>query len=392
MTALSAKVLVVGGGPGGYVAAIRCGQLGLDTVLVESDRLGGTCLIRGCIPSKALIHAADEFQTVLRAYTGNPLGIGIGAAPELDFDPDHRLEGRDRLTPERRCRGAAQAGQGAGRVRLGHLQRRQELHRRNRRRAGHDQRRTCHPRDRIGAGGTAIASLWRAGDLVRTGAVAGGGSATAGRRRRRLYRPRTRHRLPQAGRRGHRSSNGRSRHPADLRPRTGRAGAEMADAERRRPCTCRCNCHGAVGRCAGHRGCKRPAKRRCCQPTRFWSLSAAAPPPRAGGSRTWCWTANGPFIKIDERCATSMRNVWAIGDVVGEPMLAHKASAQGEMVAEIIAGHRRRFAPVAIASVCFTEPEIVSVGPWPGRGGWRACHHLSLRRQRPRAVDGSGRG
>jgi dihydrolipoamide dehydrogenase len=48
------QVLILGGGPGGYVAAIRCGQLGLETVLVESDRLGGTCLHRGCIPSKAL--------------------------------------------------------------------------------------------------------------------------------------------------------------------------------------------------------------------------------------------------------------------------------------------------------------------------------------------------
>jgi len=53
-----AKVLVLGGGVGGYVAALRAAQLGLDTVLVEGSRLGGTCLIRGCIPSKALIHAA----------------------------------------------------------------------------------------------------------------------------------------------------------------------------------------------------------------------------------------------------------------------------------------------------------------------------------------------
>ena len=61
------KVLIVGGGPGGYVAAIRCGQLGLDTTLVEGDRLGGTCLIRGCIPSKALIHAAGAFETMAKA-------------------------------------------------------------------------------------------------------------------------------------------------------------------------------------------------------------------------------------------------------------------------------------------------------------------------------------
>jgi len=60
-----------------------------------------------------------------------------------------------------------------------------------------------------------------------------------------------------------------------------------------------------------------------------------------------------------------MHNVWAIGDLVGEPMLAHKASAQGEMVAEIIAGHKRHFKPLAIPAVCFTDPEIVSVGATP---------------------------
>ncbi len=47
---MKAAVLVVGGGPGGYVAAIRAGQLGLDTILVEGDKLGGTSLIRGCVP------------------------------------------------------------------------------------------------------------------------------------------------------------------------------------------------------------------------------------------------------------------------------------------------------------------------------------------------------
>src|SRR5580692_9704682 len=82
---LKPKVLVVGGGPGGYVAAIRAGQLGLDTVLVEADRLGGTCLIRGCIPSKALIHAAGEFETMSRASAKGHLGIRLKAAPELDL-------------------------------------------------------------------------------------------------------------------------------------------------------------------------------------------------------------------------------------------------------------------------------------------------------------------
>ena len=73
----------------------------------------------------------------------------------------------------------------------------------------------------------------------------------------------------------------------------------------------------------------------------------------------------GRFVKIDDQCRTSMKNVWAIGDLAGEPMLAHRASAQGEMVAGIIAGHKRRFDPVSIAAVCFTEPEIVSAGLSP---------------------------
>ena len=60
-----------------------------------------------------------------------------------------------------------------------------------------------------------------------------------------------------------------------------------------------------------------------------------------------------------------MRNVWAIGDVTGEPMLAHRAMAQGEMVADILAGKRRAFHKVAIPAVCFTDPEIVSAGLSP---------------------------
>ena len=94
-------------------------------------------------------------------------------------------------------------------------------------------------------------------------------------------------------------------------------------------------------------------------------------------------------IKIDDQCRTSMRNVWAIGDVTGEPMLAHRAMAQGEMVAEIIAGHKRRFTPAAIPAVCFTDPEVVVVGQSPQRSRARRASTASrrvfpVRRQRPR--------
>src|SRR6185312_5110349 len=71
------------------------------------------------------------------------------------------------------------------------------------------------------------------------------------------------------------------------------------------------------------------------------------------------------FVKVDDQCRTAMRNVWAIGDLVGEPMLAHKAMAQGAMVAEVIAGQRRHFDLAAVAAVVFTEPEIVVAGMLP---------------------------
>jgi dihydrolipoamide dehydrogenase len=82
---ISCKLLVIGAGPGGYVCAIRAGQLGIDTVVVEAKKLGGTCLNVGCIPSKALIHAAEEFKKIARIASGaSPLGISAGK-PALDL-------------------------------------------------------------------------------------------------------------------------------------------------------------------------------------------------------------------------------------------------------------------------------------------------------------------
>ena len=52
-------VVILGGGSGGYATALRAAQLGLSVVLIEKDKLGGTCLHRGCIPTKALLHAGE---------------------------------------------------------------------------------------------------------------------------------------------------------------------------------------------------------------------------------------------------------------------------------------------------------------------------------------------
>ncbi len=81
MPETSFDVLVIGAGPGGYPAAIRCGQLGLKTLVVEKSMWGGTCLNIGCIPSKALITAG---KTVEKAKKADAMGITISGV-EVDM-------------------------------------------------------------------------------------------------------------------------------------------------------------------------------------------------------------------------------------------------------------------------------------------------------------------
>lgn len=78
---MSKTITVIGGGPGGYVAAIRAAQLGAEVVLVEKDRLGGTCLNRGCIPTKTLYKTAELMHQIKRGEEFAILGNG---APTVD--------------------------------------------------------------------------------------------------------------------------------------------------------------------------------------------------------------------------------------------------------------------------------------------------------------------
>ncbi len=89
-------VAVVGGGPGGYSAAFRCAELGLEVIVVDAGaRLGGACLYEGCIPSKALLHVASLITEAERA---KELGVEFGA-PRISLDPlrkwkDERVVGK----------------------------------------------------------------------------------------------------------------------------------------------------------------------------------------------------------------------------------------------------------------------------------------------------------
>ena len=67
-------LIVIGSGPGGYVSAIHSAKLGMKTIVIEKDKLGGVCLNIGCIPSKSLIHQAELFNTIPEI---KKMGIGI---------------------------------------------------------------------------------------------------------------------------------------------------------------------------------------------------------------------------------------------------------------------------------------------------------------------------
>ena len=76
-------IVVLGGGPGGYAAALYAGSAGLGVAIVENATVGGCCLNRGCIPAKALLQTAEVFRT-----TANAAGFGIVADAEVRFRPD----------------------------------------------------------------------------------------------------------------------------------------------------------------------------------------------------------------------------------------------------------------------------------------------------------------
>jgi len=93
-------VIVIGGGPGGYVAAIRAAQLGQRVALVERDNLGGICLNWGCIPTKALLKNASVVETIKHA---NDFGVQVGKF-SADFG---KAIDRSRVVSNRLVKGVA---------------------------------------------------------------------------------------------------------------------------------------------------------------------------------------------------------------------------------------------------------------------------------------------
>ena len=77
-------IAIIGGGPGGYTAAEHAAKAGLQVVLFEKEQLGGTCLNRGCMPTKSLLHGAEAYETMRHA---EDLGIHVGELSPLTLPP-----------------------------------------------------------------------------------------------------------------------------------------------------------------------------------------------------------------------------------------------------------------------------------------------------------------
>ena len=364
METLQTTLLIIGGGPGGYVAAIRAGQLGIATTLIEGDQLGGTCLNIGCIPSKALIHAAEAFHQTCHYAGKSPLGIQVDA-PRIDLAQTVRW--KDGIV-RRLTQGVAAllkkngvtVIKGWARVVDGKTVEVQPAN------AAAAQRIVCeHLLLATGSselalpglpfGGRVISSTQALSPTVLPKRLVVVGAGYIGLELGIVYR---------------------------------KLGAEVTvvealdrilpiyDEELVKPVAASlrklgvqvllgCKVQGLNA--AGDAVQVSNAKGEISELPADQVLVAIGRTPRSQGFglESLLLDMNGRAVKIDDQCRTSMRNVWAIGDLAGEPMLAHRAMAQGEMVAEIIAGKRRRFAPAAIAAVCFTDPEIVVAGLTP---------------------------
>ncbi|MGB1436430.1 MAG: dihydrolipoyl dehydrogenase [Candidatus Thalassarchaeaceae archaeon] len=366
------QVLVVGAGPGGYVAAIRSGQLGLDTVIVEGNKAGGVCLNVGCIPSKAIIHSAERFES-LQKHSSEDNHMGLSVDGQVRIDMEAMTSWKDSIV-NKLTKGVDSLLKGAG-VEVINGWASFESSKQCVVNTGKE---TIHIEAEnviIATGSSHIdlpfmpcdeefilssTGMLDLKELPKSVAIVGGGYIGL-----------------------------------ELGCALTKLGTEVTviegldevlsimDKEIRRPLErwlkmrkvtihTKALARGAEIKGKGasrkvHLRYEKEGEEQSIKVDKVLVTVGRRPNSKGWGLENMGirMDSSGNFIRIDRKCRTSAPGVFAIGDVAGEPMLAHKASSQGEMVAEIIAGNNREFDKVAIPAIVFTEPEIVSVGLSP---------------------------
>jgi dihydrolipoamide dehydrogenase len=353
--------IVIGGGPGGYVAAIRLGQLGLKALLVEKEYLGGVCLNWGCIPSKALITAAELVHKIRQGQT-----MGITVA-DLKVDLGKTQAWKDGIV--RQLTGGVQSlvKSNGGQIVMG-----------TGRLTGANQVSVFQPN------GTTETYTATKGIILATGArpmaLAGfeidGKVVITAREAMSLVQMPQRLVLIGGGAIGMEIGMAYQKLgakvsvvemmdqllpglDADLaavvQRRFQQAGGEVllqANASG-------CRVHGAEATVTVTQG----GQTREIKADKV--LVAAGFQPNSEGlgleSLGIARDSRG-HVRTDERFCTTQSSVFAIGDLCGPPYLAHKASKEGEIAAEVIAGMKSERDWRALASAFFTDPEIATVG------------------------------
>jgi len=365
MPIIDCKVLVIGAGPGGYIAAIRAGQLGLDTVIVEAKAHGGTCLNVGCIPSKAMIHVADEFEKTTHfakasGSGGSPIGVKV-AKPELDLK--QAVAWKDGIVKRLTTGVGGLLKKNKVRTIAGW--------------ASFIDGKTVEVKTDDG-----VETIRAENIIIATGSapvelpfLAFGGDVISSTEALDLAAPPKNLAVVGAGYIG-----------LELGIAFAKMGSKVTvvealdrilplyDKTMTRPVAKKMKALGMeVMLGAKAKGAKKggleietaDGKAATIKADKILVTVGRKPLTEGWGAENLVLDMDGRFVRIDDQCRTSMSGIYAIGDVTGEPMLAHRAMAQGEMAAEIIAGENRTWDKVAIPAICFTDPEILSAGLSP---------------------------
>jgi dihydrolipoamide dehydrogenase len=375
----STQLAIIGAGPGGYAAAFLAADLGLQVTLIDPEaNPGGVCLYRGCIPSKALLHAAHLVQD---ARDGEQWGLTF---KDLAVDVDALRQWKDRVV--------VQLTEGLGQL----VKRRKITYVRGR--AVFDDEKTVTIEDQDGgtrrlvfeqaiiATGSRAVSLplfEAAGDRVldataaldledipeRLLVVGGGyiglelGSVYAGLGSRVSLVEMTPDLLPGVDRDLVRFLHKRLQSLFDSMML--QAAAEEVKPQKN-------------GVMVGIKGRDGETHNRLFDKI----LVAVGREPASDGlglEKIGVARDDQGFIRVDAQRRTGRPHIFAIGDVAGQPMLAHKASHEGRVAVEVIAGQKSAYDPLAIPAVVFTDPEIAWAGVTEAEAKERKVAHKVAR-------------
>ncbi len=357
---IECRMLVLGAGPGGYTAAFRSADLGLDTVLVERyESLGGVCLNVGCIPSKALLHAAE---VLVEAKHAEDFGISFGT-PKIDLDKlrGHKdkvvgqmVKGLSGMAKQRKVRTVT----GTATFVSPH-----EVEVR-----GSEGSKLIRFEQCIVAAGSQPVKLggfpWDdarvmdstdallLADIPKTLLVVGGG--IIGLEMACVY-----------------SALGSTVTVVEFMDQL-MPGADkdlvkpLADLLKKRGVAVHLGCKVAKvdakkdGLHATFEGASVPA---ATQYDRVLvSVGRTPNGGKLGADKAGVAVTERGFIPVDRQMRTNVPHIFAIGDLVGQPMLAHKATHEGKLAAEVAAGEKKEWVARVIPSVAYTDPEIAWVG------------------------------